>query len=67
MMASSIQQRGVEHSAKSKNLRDRLVFIATALHSHLIGLEEINTGVWSVYLCNVLLARIDERDFVVRG
>lgn len=54
-------------SAGTIRLRDRLVFIASALHSHLIGLEEINTGVWSVYLCNVLLARIDERDFVVRG
>lgn len=54
-------------SAGTIRLRDRLVFIASALHSHLIGLEEVNTGVWSVYLCNVLLARIDERDFIVRG
>lgn len=48
-------------------LRDRLVFLATALTTHLIGLEEISTGLWSVYLCNVLLARIDEPDFIVRG
>lgn len=54
-------------SSGTIRLRDRIVFISCALTSHLIGLEEINTGVWSVYLCNVLLARIDERDFVVRG
>jgi putative transposase len=54
-------------SAGTIRLRDRLVFISSTLAAHLIGLEEINTGLWSVYFCNVLLARIDERDFVVRG
>ena len=41
--------------------------VTAIVTSHLIGLEEISTGVWSVYLGNVLLARIAERDFVVRG
>lgn len=54
-------------SAGTIRLRNRLVFISSTLAAHLIGLEEINTGLWSVYLHNVLLARIDERDFVVRG
>lgn len=48
-------------------LKNKLVFLANPLTSHLVGLEEINDGLWSVYLCKVLLARIDERDFVVRG
>jgi hypothetical protein len=26
-----------------------------------VGLEEIADGAWSVYLCHVLLARLDER------
>jgi len=31
------------------------------LKQNTIGLEEVNDGVWSIYLCNVLLARLDER------
>ena len=40
---------------------------ATSLKQNLIGLEEVDDGVWSIYLCNVLLARLDERDFIIRG
>ena len=29
--------------------------------------EELDDGVWSIYLCNVLLARVDERDDVLRA
>ena len=32
----------------------------------LLGLEEVGDGVWSIYLCHVLLARVDERDYVLR-
>ena len=41
--------------------------IATSLKQHLLGLEEIDDGVWSIYFCHVLLARIDERDYVLRA
>ena len=47
-------------------LKHKLLFIANALKTHHIGLEEINDGIWSIYLGSVLLARVDERDFVIR-
>ena len=47
--------------------KDRLLFIANALKQHQIGLEEIDTGIWSIYLGPVLLARLDERDHIIRG
>jgi hypothetical protein len=45
----------------------KLLFIAHALMQQLIGLEEIDDGVLSIYFNSVLLARLDERDFVIRG
>lgn len=33
----------------------------------LVGLEETDDGLWSVYFYDVLLARLDERDFRFRG
>jgi hypothetical protein len=46
---------------------DRLLFIAHALKQHHIGLEETDTGIWSIYFGPVLLARLDERDHITRG
>jgi hypothetical protein len=43
-----------------------LLFIATALTQHPVGLEEGDDGVWSLYFCRVLLGRIDERDYAIR-
>ena len=37
------------------------------LPSPLGELEETDDGVWSIYLGTVLLARLDERDYVIRG
>ena len=54
-------------NAGTFRFKDRLLFIADALKSHHIGLEETGDGVWSIYLGPVLLARLDERDHVIRG
>jgi transposase InsO family protein len=54
-------------NAGTLRFKQRLVFIATSLTQHLLGLEEIGDGVWSIYFCHVLLARIDERDYVRRA
>ena len=54
-------------NAGTIRFKHRLLFIANALKQNLIGLEEVDDGVWSIYLCNVLLARLDERDFIIRG
>jgi putative transposase len=54
-------------NAGTFRFRNRLLFIANALKQHSIGLDEIDDGVWSIYFGLVLLARLDERDFVIRG
>lgn len=54
-------------NAGTFRFKDRLLFIAHALKQHHIGLEEIDSGRWSIYLGAVLLARLDERDYVIRG
>ena len=47
-------------------LNHRLVFIANALEHHHLGLEEVDDGIWSIYFNRVLLARLDERDYILR-
>ena len=47
-------------------LGKKLLFIANALTQNLVGLEEVGDGVWSIYLCDVLLGRVDERDHIIR-
>ena len=39
---------------------DRLYFLSNALKQLPVGLEEVSDGVWSVFFCHVLLARLDE-------
>ena len=41
--------------------------ISKTLAQHYIGLEEIDDGIWSIYFCNVLLARLNERDYILRA
>jgi hypothetical protein len=40
---------------------------SNALKQHCIGLEEVDDGIWSIYFGRVLLARLDERDYILRG
>lgn len=53
-------------NAGTFRFKRRLLFIANALKQHHIGLEEIDDGIWSIYFNRVLLARLDERDYVIR-
>jgi hypothetical protein len=46
--------------------KTRLRFIAHSLKQQVLGLEEVEDGVWSIYFCRVLLAGVDERDYVLR-
>lgn len=39
------------------------IFLSQALNHEWIGLEETGDGIWDVYFYDVLLARLDERDF----
>ena len=45
----------------------RLLFIANSLTHHHIGLEETDDGIWSIYFNTVLLAKLAERDCLIRG
>lgn len=45
----------------------RLLFISTNLTAQHIGLEETDDGVWSIFFNTVLLAKLDERDYIIRG
>lgn len=54
-------------NAGTFRFKHKLLFIANALKQHHIGLEETDSGIWSIYLDTVLLARLDERDYVIRG
>jgi putative transposase len=43
--------------------RSRQLFLSDTLLEEWIGLEESEDGVWSIYFYDVLLARLDERDY----
>ena len=45
----------------------RLLFLATPLEGYDVGLDEVDDGIWSIYFCNVMIARFDERKYVIRS
>jgi putative transposase len=47
-------------SAGTIRFTSSLPFLAHALHGHQVGLEETDDGIWSVYLGQVLLGKLDE-------
>ena len=59
----------VRQVSKSSMFRfnHRQVFLSEALIDEHIGLEEVEDGLWSIYFYNVLLGRLDERDYKIRG
>jgi hypothetical protein len=54
-------------NAGTIRFQKRVLFIANALKQHTIGLEETGDGIWSLYFCTVLLGRLDEHDYRIRG
>jgi len=54
-------------NAGTFRFKKKLLFIANSLKQHTIGLEEVDDGIWSIHFCRVLLGRLDERDYVIRG
>ena len=44
----------------------KLIYVANALAHHHIGLDERDDGIWSVFFNTVLLAKLDERDLILR-
>ena len=54
-------------NAGTIRFKTRLLYLSTALKAHRIGLEEVEDGIWSLYFCDVLLGRIDERKALMKG
>jgi hypothetical protein len=54
-------------NAGTIRFKTRLLYLSTALKAHRVGLEEVDDGIWSLYFCDVLLGRIDERTALVKG
>ena len=48
-------------------LHYKLLYIANSLVDQHIGLEETDDGVWSIYFNPVLIATLNERDYIIRG
>jgi hypothetical protein len=48
-------------AAGTFRLGGRLYFLSNALRHYPVGLEEADDGLWSIFFCHVLLARINER------
>jgi len=49
-------------NAGTIRFKKKVLFVANALKQHHIGLEETDDGVWSIYFCQVLLARISHTE-----
>jgi len=45
----------------------RVLYVANSLVDQHIGLEETDDGVWSIYFNSILLATLDEREYIIRG
>jgi hypothetical protein len=43
------------------------VNVSTVCVGEYVGLEEVDDGIWSIHFCHVLLGRVDERDYIIRG
>lgn len=44
----------------------RVLYLANALTGELVGLDEVDDGVWYLYFTTVLIATLDERDYSIR-
>ena len=54
-------------TAGTFRLQHKLLYIANALVDQHIGLDETDDGVWSIFFNTVLIATVDERDYIIRG
>ncbi len=54
-------------NAGTCRFQHRLLFLSNPLKGHRVGLEEVDNGIWAIYFNTILLARLDERDCIIRG
>ena len=55
-----------EVGTHARHLREPQRRVGGALAHHHIGLDECDDGIWSVFFNTVLLAKLDERDLILR-
>jgi putative transposase len=53
-------------NAGTFRLKHKLLFLANPLKQQVIGLDETDDGIWSIYFGTVLLGKVDERDMIIR-
>jgi transposase InsO family protein len=46
---------------------NRVLYLANALTGYVIGLDEVDDGIWHIFFNTVLLATLDVRDYIIRG
>ncbi len=54
-------------NAGTVRFKHQLLYLSTALRGHRVAFEEVDDGIWSVYFCEVLLGRLDERHALKTG
>lgn len=45
---------------------NRVLYLANALTGELVGLDEVDDGIWHLFFNTVLIATLDERDYIIR-
>ena len=45
---------------------NRVLYLANALTGELVGLDEVDDGVWWVYFGTTLIATLDERNYIIK-
>ncbi len=45
---------------------NRVLYLANALTGELVGLDEVDDGLWHIHFNTVLIATLDERDYIIR-
>ena len=45
---------------------NRVLYLANALTGERVGLDEVDDGIWHIYFTSVLIATLDERDYIIR-
>lgn len=53
------------NNAGTIRFKQKLLFLAKPLQQRPVGLEEVADGIWSIYFNQVLLARFDEREYIL--
>jgi hypothetical protein len=53
-------------NAGTFRFQHKLLLLSNTRKQLPVGLEEVDDGIWSIYFYDVLLARLDERDYTLR-